>query len=133
MAKKKQETNWVIYGLIIIVMLILFKSNSNVISESKQFVEKEKLGTSLASNLGTQVSDEKNLCSLISPYVIVFNLQSLCVNNGGMWICNKDNIGCYTMSPLIDCNLAVIKTALNQCSLSGGKPYCNSQTVYCKK
>jgi hypothetical protein len=134
--KNKSNKNLIFVIIIIIAVLILFKVNT-VNNSNKQFVEKEKSGTSLGSNLGAEtnqsIQNKINLCEKITPYVGVFNLQNLCVANGGMWVCNSDNIGCYTLtSPLIDCNLAVVKTALSQCTSATGKPYCDTQTVSCK-
>ena len=136
MAKKK--TNNILMIAIMIAVVILFLKldwTKPTVTQVSQFADKEKANTVLGDNLATggAVSSQINLCDSITPYVVVFNLQNLCVSNGGTWTCNSGNIGCSTLTnPIIDCNSAAVKTAISQCVSSSGKSYCDTNTLSCK-
>jgi len=140
MAKKKNNQSLLMVVIIIAVVILFMKLDwsKSTLMQSGQFVEKEKANTNLGSNLGAGASEQPavtspNMCNLLTPYVVVFNLQNLCASNGGTWVCNDNNIGCYTLSnSTINCDSAVVKTALAQCTAATGKSYCDTQTISCK-
>jgi hypothetical protein len=126
----KKNNNMLMTVIILAVVIIMFNLNW---SKPNIEINNQLTDNSVNNSEINNSQNVPNLCSLMTPYVFVFNLQSQCISNGGMWTCNENNIGCYTMTrPILDCNLAVVKTALSQCTSTGGKPYCDAQTVSCK-
>ena len=136
MSKKKKRNTVVLIIIISVVIFIMYKANwenplPSVINNS--YVTENSIVTSssdVQEFRGTTTNS--NLCSLITPYVFVFNLQNVCNENGGTWACESGRVGCYNLAvPLIDCNLAVVQTALSQCRATNSISYCDSQNVYC--
>lgn len=147
MAKKKNNDvlMWVIFA---VVLILLFKLDWSTPTNNPQtnqfFLDKEKSATSLGENLGngqafpdtetpSPVTPTANLCSIITPYVFVFDAQNMCNLGGGTWVCTTTDIGCYNLrSPVVDCSLGVVQTALSQCRGKGATATCNTQNVNCK-
>lgn len=133
----KKENNSIIAGILIgfFIIIVILRINPNQAQSDNYFVEKEKEGTSLGSNLGTGTTTitRTNLCDTIKPYVILFDLQNLCNSNGGTWVCNRNDIGCYNLAnELLNCELEVVQTALSQCRGKSATSYCSASTLYCK-
>jgi hypothetical protein len=128
-------------GIILVIILLSQQTDYT----KKIFTEKEKSKTTLSNNLGngvafseqtshgettTQEETKDNLCNKLSPYISSFNLQNICGSNGGQWICNAEDVGCYNLpTGIIDCDLVLVKTALSQCTAND---FCDSKTIYCK-
>lgn len=136
MAKKNND--WLIFGIVILVILVMSqldwtKPYSYNTETTSQFVEKEKADTTLAANLGNPTpSYRQDLCSKIKPYVIIFDLENICTSSGGIWSCDSNRIGCYSLThPLIDCQLSVVETAITQCREVGAFAGCDELNLWC--
>lgn len=129
--KKKNNTIYWILGIIILIVLFSNQDKINNLNLTEStFTEKEKANTNLGSNLGLSTN---NICQELLSYVLLFDLQNLCNKNGGTWICTQNNIGCYNLNNnVINCDLTVIQTALNQCKNINANSHCDNLNVYCK-
>jgi len=129
--KKNDHTELMLLGIVGVVILLIFNSPKSETNESINIQEQESASP---NSQDIFIESNINLCSLLTPYVVLFNLQNQCNLNGGTWTCGENNIGCYSMTnPILDCDLLPVQTALSQCRSADGNAYCDPQNIYCRQ
>jgi hypothetical protein len=126
MAKKNNE--WIMWVIIIIVVLIMFKADWTK-PDISQFVEKEKSSTSLGDNLGDGVAINTygSLCAQVP-----FATKSVCELGGGTWVCTSSEVGCYNFNRFLSCDFPEVQSLLNKCREIGAQASCIDSSISCK-
>ena len=64
------------------------------------------------------------------PYLTATDVQATCIAAGGIWHNEADFVGCEGFGP-VDCNTALVVSAMTQCIGAGGDWTCSHDGIYC--
>ena len=90
-------------------------------------------GTQPVSPIGdteTPVIHTTNLAELFTPWLLATDAENLCVLNGGTFVFQPENVGCYGVGKL-DCGTADAVMARTQCEATGATWTCSPTQLTC--
>lgn len=137
MDKQNKKNIWIIVGLILVIAIISrMNPETFSISSSKSDTPTLPFGVSSYNQPATATNqlsyNSIDFCSVYTDNypTSILSSQTLC---SGIYLCQHDKIGCYSISNTNQCDNYQIKLLERMCSGIDGKWTCNSNQISCDK